>query len=152
MDQAPISKSVRNFALVAMLGFGAYFAWTMAHTTFYSSGSISDLEKEFGAVEHPKGAARTEPATVASKVTFQVVAATYVADTSATELKRQLAASLASRGWINKADPRSSGQYAKFCKNDLDAVVEVTSENAQRTRYYFGISRQQGPRVASGCV
>lgn len=146
-----VSKPFRIFVAIAMTLLGAHFIWQLAHSKLYSLESLSDLRTEFMAIPPPVGAFPTSDVRAASKVTFQTVSADFQAPSSAHDLIAYYKTALSTHGWTEKAEQRQDGRLVTYCKMDLDAIVEIVESKAGATRFYFGVSRQDGPRVSSGC-
>ena len=151
----PVRRPVLVGLIVVCAALGSYFVWSVSQSEFRGSSSMQRISAEFSSVPPPRKTAWASELRESSKFIVQTVSADFRASLSATEVVRHYETALTARGWrrVSAAnDSSNAARVAKFCKEDLDAVLEFTVMEPDQSRYYFGVRWEGGPRQRTGCV
>lgn len=134
---------------------GGYFAWTAVQTETFSYASVSDLQKAFSEIVPPVEAEPDGEVKKSSKFTVKAVYVDFVTSLTEHDVENYYDAALRSHGWkpMESRLTAQGGRYIRFCRGDMDAIIETggTSLKANSTRYYFGVHRENGPAIKTGC-
>ncbi|WP_133164348.1 hypothetical protein [Solimonas fluminis] len=127
---------------------GIYFSWTALNTRTYSQSSISDVQREFSSIAAPSNSRRVSDIRKSSKVTVQAVYADFLVPPPIDSIALHYEEQLLATGWREVA---RGDRTRKFCKADMDAVIEIIETSSTGVRYYFGVTRESGPARKTGC-
>jgi hypothetical protein len=144
------------FVYSAAIFFVLYFFWLMAGSEFRGLpyvGDLSYLEEEFRMITPPEGAALSSDIKVLPKSTLHVVSAHFIAPSSVASIVKHYQDSLQKLGWrqVNMMMDNSNIKTVKFCKKDMDAILEFIVSGENDSRYYFGVRWEGGRLVKTGC-
>ena len=152
MEKTAVRRPIEIAVALTVGVVGAYVVWSASQSRFYSADSVNELVTEFSKTAVPSGGNALENMHVSSKMTFQTVYADFRAPMSADELANYYTRVLGDRNWVvvEKRSAARGGRFLKFCKGDLNAVLETIDSSAIQTRYYFGIERSGEVRERTG--
>lgn len=148
-----LSKPVRWLLITASAFFMIYFAWTALHTTVYSYSSVSQLREAFDSISPPPASHKIDAIHISSKFTTQSVYENFSSPLTSDATDQYYAALLSAHGWKeseSRATP-GGGHYSKYCRGDMDVVVETTQPTSGQTQFLFSVNRENGLRESTGC-
>ena len=133
----------------------SYTFWQLAHTEHYARDSLSDLTTAFEAVRHPDEAQHSDALNAVSKLIFQAVSVNFITRMDTNQIISFYQSSLPKLGWklVKREYETLGNKKLTFCLNDMNLNIEIIGEvnTSQTTRYYFGIHRENGPNIKTGC-
>lgn len=146
-------KLKKNIAFFIFAILFCSSVWQFMHAKFRSPSHLAELREEFDKIPLPETATLTSSVINASKGNFQVVSQNFNTSISEVEVVNFYEKTLLLHGWrIKNSPPQIGGEITKaYCKNDIDAVIQITKKKNHQTLYYFGIEWQQGLKVKTGC-
>jgi hypothetical protein len=147
-----MSKPIVLMAAAFFFSFSVYLAWSLTESEFRGRSGLAELEREFKGISKPPGSlVGTERRS--SKAIQQVVSSDFTSSLTPDEIFVFFDKELVQSGWMLLGRKLTLGRVVnmRYCKGDLEVVVEMISVDAQRTRYYFGVRWDGGPFTKSGC-
>ena len=148
-----LSKPVRWLLITSSAFFVMYFAWTALHTTVYSYSSVRQLREVFDGISPPPASHKIDAIHVSSKFTTQSVYENFSSPLTSDATNQYYAALLAAQGW-KESESRATfggGHYSKYCKGDMDVVVETIQPTSSQTQFLLSVNRENGLRESTGC-
>jgi len=153
-DVPKVSRPVRLGLVVTFIVFGLYFAYLLAGSNFRSSSHMPTLAREFAAATPPSSTQQVSELRRSSKLIVQSVSADFQTSLTPKEIEQHYEKVLQANGWrllARRASESSKWRDVRFCKNDLEAVLQVKAPEGSQTRYYFGVQWEGGPYTRTGC-
>ena len=148
-----LSQPVRWLVITASAFFMTYFGWTALHTTVYSYSSVGQLREVFDSISPPPASQKIDAIHISSKFTTQAVYENFLSPLTSDATNRYYAALLAAQGW-KESESRATfrgGHYSKFCRGDMDLVVETIEPTSSQTQFLLSVNRENGLREHTGC-
>ena len=112
------------------------------------------MAKEFAAIPPPSDARRLGEIRESSKWIRQSISADFIVRSTAADVEQHYNRMVASRGWkpaMTESKAEFGRRVSRFCKGDLDLVLEIPDLTATPLRYYLGVQWEGGPHYKSGC-
>jgi hypothetical protein len=148
-----LSKPIRWLLISSSAFFVIYFGWTALHTTVYSYSSVRQLREVFDGISPPPTSHKIDDLHTSSKFTTQSVYENFSSQLTSDATIRYYADLLAVQGW-KESESRATfegGHYSKYCKGDMDVVVETIQPTSGQTRFLLSVNRENGLRESTGC-